>query len=61
MDQMMVDISHIEDVHVGERAVLLGSEGSETITAEDIAGWAGTISYEILLGATERVERTFIR
>jgi alanine racemase len=35
-------------VEVGEPVVILGSQGNETITADEIAGWMGTISYEIL-------------
>ena len=59
MDQMMTDITGIDEVSAGDEAVLIGKEGEETITAEDIAGWAGTISYEILLSAGSRVERVF--
>ena len=60
MDQMIVDITDIENVSVGEEAVLIGRDGHETITAEDIASWAGTISYEILLSVGSRVDRIFI-
>ena len=59
MDQMMADISGIEGVAVGDEAVLLGRDGEEQITAEDLASWAGTISYEILLSAGSRVDRVF--
>ena len=59
MDQMMADITGIDHVSAGEQAVLIGEDGEERITAEDIASWAGTISYEILLSAGSRVERIF--
>lgn len=59
MDQMMADVTHIDGVQAGEEAVLIGGEGPERITAEDIASWAGTISYEILLSCGSRVERVF--
>ena len=59
MDQMIVDISDIENVSVGEEAVLIGREGEEEISAEDIASWAGTISYEVLLSVGSRVDRIF--
>lgn len=59
MDQMMADITGIEGVSVGDEAILIGSSGGETITAEDVAGWAGTISYEILLSAGIRVDRVY--
>ena len=57
MDQMIVDVTGIRDVCVGDEAVLIGQQGNEQITAEDIASWAGTISYEILLSVGSRVER----
>jgi len=48
MNLCMVDVSHIEDVAVGDEVVLLGTQGNETITADEIADKVGTISYEIL-------------
>jgi len=39
---------------------LMGRDGDERITAEDLARWAGTISYEVLLAATGRVPREWI-
>ncbi|MDO4484032.1 MAG: alanine racemase [Clostridia bacterium] len=59
MDQLMADVTGM-DVHPGDRVVLMGEMGDERITAEDIASWAGTISYEVLLGATGRVPRVWI-
>ena len=56
----MADITGAEDIRVGDEVVLMGRSGSETITAEDIARWSGTISYEILLSAGSRVERSYI-
>lgn len=48
MNLCMVDISHIDGVKVGDEVVLLGSQGSECITADEIAEKAETISHEIL-------------
>jgi len=48
MNLMMVDVSHLPQVAVGDEAVLLGRQGEEEIDAETLAGWAGTIHYEIL-------------
>lgn len=59
MDQMMADVTDIPDAKAGDRVVLLGEMGDERITAEDIAAWAGTISYEVLLAATGRVPRVW--
>ncbi|MGN1370435.1 MAG: alanine racemase [Aristaeellaceae bacterium] len=60
MDQMMVDVSDLEDVVPGDEAILLGQDGEAAITAEAIGAWSGTISYEVLLAATERVHRRWI-
>ena len=60
MDQMMVDVSGLEDVVPGDEAILIGAAGEAVITAEDLAAWSGTISYEVLLAATERVHRRWI-
>ena len=59
MDQMMADITGIDDVQAEDEAVLMGTDGDECISAEDIAKWSGTISYEILVDAANRVERVF--
>ncbi|MBO4470853.1 MAG: alanine racemase [Clostridia bacterium] len=60
MDQMMADISDIDDARTGDEVVLLGKSGSESIDAEEIASWAGTISYEILCSSGSRVGRKYI-
>lgn len=59
MDMMMVDVSDITDVRVGDAAVLIGRSGDKEITAEHIATWADTISYEVLCGISSRVERIY--
>lgn len=60
MDQMMADVTDIPGVMPGDVVTLMGRDGQETITAEEIASWAGTISYEVLLAATGRVDRTWL-
>ncbi len=57
MDQMMADVTEIPEARAGDEAVLMGRDGEEMITAEEIAAWSGTISYEVLLSAGSRVER----
>ena len=59
MDQMMADVTDIPEANIGDEVVLIGTDGEEKITADDIAGWAGTISYEILLSVGRRVDRVF--
>lgn len=57
MDQIMADVSDVpeEKLFLGAPAVLLGRQENEEITADELASWAGTISYEMLLAATARV------
>jgi alanine racemase len=55
MDQFMANVGD-EDVRVGEDVVLLGAG----ITAEDLAGWAGTNEYEVLTSISSRVPRVYI-
>jgi alanine racemase len=48
MNMMMVDVTHIPNAQVGMVATLLGSEGDEEVSAEQLAGWMGTINYEVV-------------
>lgn len=59
MDQMMVDVSEVPGVAVGDEVVLIGRQGNEEITADEIAEKAHTISYEILLSISDRVPRVY--
>lgn len=56
MDQLMVDCGD-DPVAAGDPVVLLGTQGSETITADDWAGALGTIGYEIVCGISARIAR----
>ena len=59
MDQMIADVTDIPEAAAEDKVILMGEDQGERITAEDIASWAGTISYEILLSVGSRVERVF--
>lgn len=48
MNLTLVDVTGLEGVSAGDEAVLLGRQGGEEITADEIAGWMETISYEVL-------------
>lgn len=48
MNLTLVDVTGNDGVRVGDEAVLLGRQGAEEITADEIAGWMETISYEVL-------------
>jgi alanine racemase len=60
MDQIMVDVTDVPDVQVGNEAVLLGRQGESALTAAALAEWAQTISYEILCGISARVPRVVV-
>ncbi len=61
MKAFMVDVSMLEGVRPGEEVVLLGRQGIEAITAEELAQWGNTISYEILCLLGTRNKRFFKR
>jgi alanine racemase len=61
MDMMMVDLTGHGDAQVGDEAVLMGRQGQEAITADDIAQQSGTIAYEILCGIGPRVPRIYTK
>jgi alanine racemase len=50
MDQCVVDVTRVPEVKVGDEVVLLGRQGNEEITSDEIAAWARTISHEIFTG-----------
>ena len=59
MDMTMVDVTHLSDVRVGDEAVLIGRQGADEITADEVAGLTGTISYEVLCRIGPRVPRSY--
>lgn len=59
MDQVMIDITNIDNVKIGDDVVLIGKSKTHEIDAEYLANIAGTISYEILLSPSERVKREY--
>jgi alanine racemase len=61
MDNITIDLGPSPEVVVGERAVLIGADGDERVTAEEIARRVGTINYEILCGISARVPRLYHR
>lgn len=61
MDQLMADVTDIPGVCEGTEVTLMGTEGGETITADDLAGLCGTIGYEIICGISKRIPRVIYR
>jgi alanine racemase len=60
MDLMMIDVSHLESVDVGDEVVLLGRQLDEEILATELADRAGTISWEITTRIGSRVRRVYV-
>ena len=60
MDLTTIDITGSPDLKAGEAVTLLGSEGAASINAQQMAKWAGTISYAVLCGIHARVKRVYI-
>ena len=59
MDQMMVDVTDIPDVQLNDRVVLVGRDGDEVITMEQIAQAADSFNYEMVCGISRRVPRFY--
>jgi alanine racemase len=57
MDQTMLRVDHIPGVRVGDEVVLIGRQGGDEITAEQVAEWLGTINYEVVSEILARVPR----
>lgn len=59
MDQIVVSVGRSAGVQVGDEVVLIGRQGDESITADEIAVWIGSISYEVLCAIGKRVPRAY--
>jgi alanine racemase len=57
MDLTTIDVTDIDEVQEGDEVTLLGRQGDMTISADEMASWANTISYEILTSIGARVPR----
>ncbi len=60
MDFTMIDVGHIPDCALGDEVVIMGSQGEEKITANDIADTIGTINYEVVASLTKRMPNHYI-
>lgn len=61
MDQLMVDVTDIPEVTPGSKVTLIGTDGEEAITMEEISAQAGSFPYEFACGISRRVPRNYIR
>ena len=61
MDQMMVDVTDIPEVKVGDQVTLVGKGGDQQISVEEIAEAAGSFNYEFVCGISRRVPRYYVQ
>ena len=59
MDMTMIDISDIPEAKVGDDVTLFGEDNGAYLSADEVAKWAGTISYEILCAVSKRIPRIY--
>ncbi|NLE77178.1 MAG: alanine racemase [Chloroflexi bacterium] len=60
MDQFVVDVSGISAVHEGDEVVIIGAQGDDRISAEEVAVWGQTANYEVITSLTSRVPRVYL-
>jgi alanine racemase len=61
MDLTMLDVGHIQEAVMGSEVVVLGKQGADEISADEIAGTIGTINYEIVTAITGRVPKVYLQ
>ena len=60
MDQCMVDVSAVPNVKLGDEVIVMGSDGVNSVTADDIANATGTINYEICCAFGQRLPKVYV-
>ena len=61
MDQMMIDITVVPDVKLEDIVTLIGKDGDNSISVEDMANLAGSFNYEFVCDVGKRVPRVYIK
>ena len=61
MDQCMVDVTDVPNVKVGDECIIVGSDGKNTILADEIASATGTINYEIACAFGQRLPQVYVK
>ncbi len=60
MDQLMMDVTDVPEAKSGDIVTMIGRDGDDIITADDLANVYGTIGYEVVCGISKRVPRIYI-
>ncbi len=61
MDQLMIDVTHIDNVKMGDEVTVMGVSGDKSVSAEELGELTGTINYEIVCCIGKRVPRIYIK
>lgn len=61
MDQFMVDVTNIDNIKIGDDVILIGTQGENSITVEEVANIVGTINYEITCMISKRIPRVYLK
>ena len=61
MDQFMVDVTDIADVKIGDEVTLIGGDGDEMITVEELGDVSGRFNYEFVCDLGKRIPGLFIK
>jgi alanine racemase len=59
MNMVMVDVSNISEVEIGDKAILIGDSADNSVSADDLASSCGTINYEIVTRINSKIPRIF--
>lgn len=61
MDQFMVDVTHIDGVSFGDKVTLIGKDGNESISVEDLGELSGRFNYEFICDLGKRIPRVYVK
>jgi alanine racemase len=61
MDQFMVDVTDIPQAALGDEVTLIGTDGAECITLEELGELSGRFNYEFACGLGKRIPRIFVK
>lgn len=61
MDQCMIDVTNVPQVKVGDEVIIMGSDGKNTILADNIGAITGTINYEIVCAFGQRLPKVYVK
>ena len=61
MDQMMVDVTSVPEAQIEDRVVLVGRDGEEFISVEEVADAAYSFNYEFVCGIPRRMPRVYMK